>query len=541
VVAQGTGAGQVRIQGADGFVPVTGGEIGGFLRLSGELAPAYRERLDRLAHQLILEVNRTHTTGIPSAGSFHALTGAAQLRDTDGDGRVQDELLSNAGLPFAVGSGTLYVNVRDEASGALEKHALEISATHTTVQDFLDQLNALPHVSAALDASGRVRIGADAGFGFDFSRRIDADPDPAGLFGGARATLGTGAAGPFALAAGDTLDLTVESGGPPQSLSLAFAAADFQDITAATADEIAAVVNADPNAQARGLRASAVDGRLFLQTSAGGAAAAFTLTGGTAVGALGWSGFVGASIQGQANAVDVRLGGAYTGAADERFTFRPSGDGTIGTTPGLAVEVFDRAGNLVTTLDVGEGYVPGTELELGRGLRVSFGLGALSATHGDIFAVDAVADPDSADVLVALGLNTLLTGSDAGDIAVRADLLDDPAQLAVSLTGEGGDGELLLELLGIEDRSSSALGGATVGRFWGDLAGDVGFEAAMADSALAAGEAVMQSLEQRRSAISGVNVDEELVDLVAYEQNFAAAAQYLSVVNQLGDELLSLL
>jgi flagellar hook-associated protein 1 FlgK len=172
---------------------------------------------------------------------------------------------------------------------------------------------------------------------------------------------------------------------------------------------------------------------------------------------------------------------------------------------------------------------------------VSFGLGELSATHGDLAAVDAVADSDSADVLVALGLNTLLSGTGASDIAVRADIADDPTQLAVSLTGEAGDGALLLELLAVEETDASGLGGVTLGRFWGDLAGDVGFEAARIDGAIAAGAAVLDSLEQRRAAVSGVNVDEELVDMLAYEQSFAAAAQYLTVVNQLGDELLQLL
>ena len=71
--------------------------------------------------------------------------------------------------------------------------------------------------------------------------------------------------------------------------------------------------------------------------------------------------------------------------------------------------------------------------------------------------------------------------------------------------------------------------------------GDVGFEAALADSAMESGAAVLDSLAQRQASISGVNVDEELVDLVAYEQSFAAAAQYLRVVNQLGDEILNLL
>jgi flagellar hook-associated protein 1 FlgK len=537
----GPGEERLRIEGASGFLAVRGGEIGGLLRLSDELAPAYRERLDRLAHELILEVNRTHSTGLPAGGAFRTLTGAARLRDFDQDGRVQDELLSNAGLAFEVATGSLYVNVSEASTGAITKHRIDVSATHTTVQDFLDELNALPHLSAGLDASGRVRVSADDGFRFDFSRRIDADPDPDGLFGGARATLGTGAPGPFALADGDTLAVTVDNGAAPVSFTLALAAADFEEISAATAEELAAAINADPQSQANGLRASAADGRLFLQTLSGGTGTSLRIDGGTAVGALGWSAFVGASVQGQANSVDVRVAGAYTGDADERFLFRPTGNGTIGTTAGLAVEVFDRAGNLVTTLDVGAGYVPGTELDIGQGIRVRFGLGELSAAHGDLFAVDAVADPDSTDVLVALGLNALFSGSDASDIALRSDLLDDPAQLAVSLSGDEGDGGLLFELLELEQRSASGLGGATVGRFWADLAGDVGFEAAMADGALAAGDAVMQSLEQRQAAVSGVNVDEELVDLVAYEQSFAAAAQYLSVVNQLGEELLSLL
>jgi flagellar hook-associated protein 1 FlgK len=533
------GASELRIQGAEGGVPVSGGEIGGLMRLASELAPAYRERLDRLARGLILEVNRVHSTGIPSSGPLRALVGENRLQDFDQDGKVVDELLANAGLPFDVVSGALFVNVGADGGG-FEKHRIDVSATHTTVQDFLAELNAIPHLSASVDAAGRLHVEADVGFGFDFSRRIDADPDVAGTFGGARASLGTGA-GPFALADGDTLDLVVNTGGGPVGLSIAFAAADFQEISSATAEELAAAINADPQAQASGVVAAAVEGRLFLQTASSGASAGFSLSGGSAVGALGWSAFVGAAVQGQANSVDVRLGGAYTGEADERFVFRPLSDGVIGTTPGLEVEVLDRAGNRVTVLSVGAGYAPGTELEVLHGVRASFGLGELSATHGDLFAVDAVADPDSADVLVALGLNGLFTGSGSGDLELRADIAADPGRLAASLGGEAGDGRLLLEIVEVERRSSQALAGATIGRFWGDLVGDVGFEAALADSAIDSSSAVLESLEERRNSISGVNVDEELVDLVAYEQSFAAAAQYLSVVNQLGDELMSIL
>ncbi len=531
----------LQLEGASGPVSVQGGEIGGLLRLGEELAPAYRARLDELAHGLILELNRVHTTGLPEDGAFSTLTGANRLQDFDQDGQLADERLSNAGLPFDVVSGTLHVNVVDRASGALEQTTLELSATHTTVQDLLDGLNAIPHLSAALDSSGRVRIAADTGFGFDFSARVDADPDPEGAFGGARASLGTGMAGPFALADGDTLGLTVDSGGVPVSFQIGFDAADFRQISAATAAEIAAAINSDAGAQANGIHATEVDGHLFLQTLSEGADVSFTLDGGSAVAALGWNAFVGTGIQGQANAVDARLSGSYDGAQDERFVFRPTGDGTIGTTDGLQVEVFDSSGTLVATLDVGSGYVPGTELAIADGVSVRFGLGELSATHGDLLAVGLTADSDSSDVLVALGLNTLFSGTDASDIALREDLADDPTLLAVSRSGEAGDGSLLLELLEVEGRAAEGLDGASPGRFWGDLVSDVGFEGALADGALGTNMAVLESLEGRRAAVSGVNVDEELVDLVAYEQSFAAAAQYLSVVNELGEELLSLL
>ena len=60
----------------------------------------------------------------------------------------------------------------------------------------------------------------------------------AGTFGGGRASLGTAAQGPFALADGDTLDLTVDSGGTPVSFQVGFAQGDFFQISQATAEEI---------------------------------------------------------------------------------------------------------------------------------------------------------------------------------------------------------------------------------------------------------------------------------------------------------------
>ncbi len=535
------GALQIQIEGAQGYVTVAGGSLRALLDLAHEYVPELRARFDELARELVLATNRVHSTGIPAAGAFSILAGENRVQDFDGDGQAVDELLSNAGLPFDVTSGALWVNVTDQTTGDIERHRIAISATHTTVQDFLDAVNDVPSLSADLDASGRVRIVADAGFAFDFSARLDSLPDAAGAFGGSRASLAALGSEPYALSDGDTLDLTADVGGTNVSFQIAFSQADFKEISQATAEEIAAVINADPLAQANGIVAASVAGTLVLQTLAEGANANFALDGGSAAAALGWSALVGNTITGQPNDVEARISGSYDGSAEERWIFRPRSDGTVGTTAGLMVDVFDSSGNPVTALDIGAGYVPGTELPVADGVMVSFGLGEISATHGDLFALDLVGDSDTSDVLVALGINGFFTGSNASDIEVRSDLLLDPSRVATLRGGAVGDGSLLLELLDVENAPAPGLDGVSPSEFYGAIVAELGFQLQSTTSALQASETVMQSLERRRDQVSGVDVDEELVDLVAFEQAFAAAAQYIQTINELDDELLSLL
>ena len=49
------------------------------------------------------------------------------------------------------------------------------------------------------DDTGRLRVNADSGYGFDFSPRVDNDPDSSGTFGGTLPSIGSQAGGPFDL------------------------------------------------------------------------------------------------------------------------------------------------------------------------------------------------------------------------------------------------------------------------------------------------------------------------------------------------------
>ena len=287
------------------------------------------------------------------------------------------------------------------------------------------------------------------------------------------------------------------------------------------------------------MRAVVVGDGIALQTLATGSSAVLTINGGTLLSTLGFTS--GTSVQGQAHAVSPHVGGTYAGASNETYTFRPNMDGTIGTTSGLMIDVYDSTGAKVSSLDVGPGYQPGSPLELAGGLTVSFDLGNVSRTNHDAFVVHAVADSDTSDVLAALGVNALFTGTQASDIGVRSDIVQDPSRLATSSIGPTGDASAVHDFLDTRVQTQLALGGATIEQGFTNLVDDVGSDVSSANSAKDTEQRLMDSLNARRDQVSGVNTDEELVNMMRYQQSYAAAAQYIQVVNQTIQSLLQII
>ncbi len=150
-----------------------------------------------------------------------------------------------------------------------------------------------------------------------------------------------------------------------------------------------------------------------------------------------------------------------------------------------------------------------------------------------------IADSDTSDVLVAFGLNSYLVGDDASTIDLRDDIREDPRLLAASATGAVGDGGALLDMVSVQTADVAELEG-TLGEFYGTMVGSVGFDLSSAANAQEIESFLLHSLEAQREEVSGVNVDEELVKMIQYEQAYSAAAQFLQVVNQMNDEVLAL-
>jgi flagellar hook-associated protein 1 FlgK len=527
------GSVNLRIAGHAAPLEPRSGSLAGLLSVASDAGGSKLDEINSIAHNLAFQLNRAHSTGVPSGGPFSALVGAYSFIDQDGDNLVTDETLAHAGLSFTVSSGALRVSITNKTTGAVETTQIDIDPETMTVGELVSALDSIPHLAASLTNDGRLDLTADAGFGFDFAQRTAANPDVAGTFGGQAAALGTHAE-PFNLTANTTLQLTTGGG----TATVTFQSADFANIAHASADEVAAAINANAQVGTIGARAVVVGGRVVLQTLTQGTGATIQTTSGTALAALGFT--AGQSDTGQAQAATPTISGTYSGSANQTYTFVPTADGVIGSTANLGVDVFDGAGNKVATLAVGADYVPGTALAFGNGLYASFQLGAVSRTNGDVAAVDAVADADTADVLAALGVNALVTGTDAASFALRADIEADPSKLATSWTGESGDNGALLALANVDETRIDAMDGQTVSTFYAALVVEIAADASSTQAMHDTETTVMDGLEARRQSISGVNVDEELIDFERFQQAYAAAARFLTVVNQVQDELMRL-
>ncbi len=529
LVAKATAGGSVRllVDGGKSDLDVGSGRLRGLLDVARVSVPRRQAELDLIARELMLQMNRLHSTSVSAFGSWSQLTSAASVAPAK-----LGDVLSTVGLPFPVVAGRLAVNVVDAASGSVAQHFVDVDPQRMSLVDVAAALDLLPHLSAAVDPAGRLRVAAASGFGFDFSPRLDVDPDDAGSFGSDHATLTSGA-GPFALSNGDTITIAV-NGGPP--VTATFSAGSFANIAQATAEEVAAAIEA----QVSGLSAVAQDGRIVLKSDAAGSASSLQVVAASSSALFA----VGSSDVGAAAgvpAVNVRLEGSPTAGHEGRFTVRALGDGVIGLTPGLEVALQDSSGATVATFDVGAGYVPGDPIELVPGVVLTLTPGAIQASAGDLFEFDLVGDPDTADLLPALQFGALFTGSGAADVELAGEIAADPRLLAGSRTGAPTDGSGFHRLLALKDAVSDALAGRTIGAGYGDLVAGVGFDVRSNEAAATSQRQLLESLESRRDEISGVNSDEEMVKLLEYQHLYQAAGRYLQSVSQMTDLLFQML
>ena len=144
------------------------------------------------------------------------------------------------------------------------------------------------------------------------------------------------------------------------------------------------------------------------------------------------------------------------------------------------------------------------------------------------------------------GVNKIFEGTSAKDIHVRSDILSNPSSLAASKSGADGSADLATEMLNMqyEDLKFTTADGAvstqSIEDFYRYTAGSIAEDTRSASVGKDAAELLTKTVTEQMQAVSGVDMDEELMNLMKYQTAYQASAKIITTVDQMLNTLLGI-
>jgi flagellar hook-associated protein 1 FlgK len=147
---------------------------------------------------------------------------------------------------------------------------------------------------------------------------------------------------------------------------------------------------------------------------------------------------------------------------------------------------------------------------------------------------------DSSGLLAAIGVNTFFTGSSAATLAINDVVASDGSKFAASNAGIGVNVENGLRLVALHDEGLASLSGSSITGLYDQLINETAQGATVAGSLTEGFKVFEQTLQANAQAVSGVNLDEEAIDMIMLQRTYQASARYISTLSELMDILVSL-
>lgn len=126
--------------------------------------------------------------------------------------------------------------------------------------------------------------------------------------------------------------------------------------------------------------------------------------------------------------------------------------------------------------------------------------------------------------------NRLLEGTDALTIRVSTDV-EDINHIAAATTNAPGDGSKALELARLRQIPLVGLDNKTIPDYYSAIVAELGEHTRSASTGQENQKIILQNLQAEREAVSGVNMDEEMANLLRYQRSYQAAAHLVSVMD----------
>ncbi|MFY4731254.1 flagellar basal body rod C-terminal domain-containing protein, partial [Nitrospira sp. BLG_2] len=238
---------------------------------------------------------------------------------------------------------------------------------------------------------------------------------------------------------------------------------------------------------------------------------------------------------------------AYTSGAAlaEEVQSRINSDSTLAAAGRQVAVLFDRTTNRlvlqsnstggVSSVDV-TGGTAGATLGLTGGISTAAS-GTYSGPqtfHLDGIAVTVSGAPAANDVFRVNSRDNA-----ARDLAV---VFSDPSKVALSSTRAGvpGNNQSGLDLVALQSKPLTGLDNATLFDSYRKTATDLGVSSQVARQRLETEEIRLEQLQNFRAQVSGVSLDEELVNLLKFQRAFEAASRMIVAADEMMSTLISL-
>jgi flagellar hook-associated protein 1 FlgK len=128
------------------------------------------------------------------------------------------------------------------------------------------------------------------------------------------------------------------------------------------------------------------------------------------------------------------------------------------------------------------------------------------------------------------GIN-FFTSYSNGDLKINGDIESDPRKIAVSSDGSNGNNDGALAIADLADQN--LIEGDTIAGSYSDLVTNIANEKSTSKAQNDTFDLVLQQLDAQQSQESGVNVDEEMVNVLKYQRSYDASAKLIKIADEI--------
>ena len=132
-------------------------------------------------------------------------------------------------------------------------------------------------------------------------------------------------------------------------------------------------------------------------------------------------------------------------------------------------------------------------------------------------------------------------GTDAATIAVNATVAGDPAKVVAAGSASPGNNDVALLMVQLQDTKifPSGIASATFNEGFRNLVVGLGSDARQATDLAGTHGAAADQIKEQRQSTNGVNMDEELTNMISYQRAYQAAARVVTIVDEAMDTIIN--